>query len=254
MMNRSESSLWVRRYRLTLHDTVYFATREMGTLVETERYFHNYALAYALFADSMLARPYYAGQARPTYAEDLEVLNEHGIYITPASPLHTSYVFATNKMAQIAYHQQPIRFGPPNYPRNIGRIKELAPESLFEFFALGDFHVKLPHWIRLGKWMSKTEVLQSGDAVGVHKVGPYHCAIALNPLDIGDVQLRGYNLISMPPVSLLADTLLYGDYLEFKMESKEFRIPFGMRYTFPEPSLETKKTRRSKKTPTESDT
>ena len=31
------------RCTITLHDSVYYATREMGTLFETERYFHNYA-------------------------------------------------------------------------------------------------------------------------------------------------------------------------------------------------------------------
>ena len=33
---------------LTLQDTVYFATRELGRLYATENYLHNYALTYAL--------------------------------------------------------------------------------------------------------------------------------------------------------------------------------------------------------------
>ena len=46
--------------RLTLHDTVFYATREMGTLFETERFLHNYALSYALFNDRYIQVPYFA--------------------------------------------------------------------------------------------------------------------------------------------------------------------------------------------------
>lgn len=35
---------------LTLHDNVFFATREMGILYETEKYLHNWALSFALFS------------------------------------------------------------------------------------------------------------------------------------------------------------------------------------------------------------
>jgi CRISPR-associated protein Csc1 len=39
----------------------------------------------------------------------------------------------------------------------IGRAQELAPESEFEFFVLSAEPIRLPRWIRLGKWMSKAE-------------------------------------------------------------------------------------------------
>jgi CRISPR-associated protein Csc1 len=41
---------------------------------------------------------------------------------------------------------------------SFGRAKEIAPESRFEFFAISQKPLKLPKWIRLGKWMSKAEV------------------------------------------------------------------------------------------------
>jgi len=34
--------------RLTFHENLFYATREMGRLYETGRYLHNYALTYAL--------------------------------------------------------------------------------------------------------------------------------------------------------------------------------------------------------------
>jgi len=38
----------IQRCTLTLQESVYYATREMGTLYETGNYLHNYALTYAL--------------------------------------------------------------------------------------------------------------------------------------------------------------------------------------------------------------
>src|SRR5579875_1315395 len=133
------SSVRVKRCHLTLHDGVYFATREMGTLFETERYLHNYALSYALFQDTIIRTPYYAGSQRPTYAQDLELLNQVGAYVTPARPLNVRYQLVTYKIAQTTYHQRSQQFEAPNYPRNIGRVKELAPGGTFEFWVIGSF-------------------------------------------------------------------------------------------------------------------
>ena len=38
----------IYRCELELHDSLYFATREIGRLYETEAIVHNYALCYAL--------------------------------------------------------------------------------------------------------------------------------------------------------------------------------------------------------------
>ena len=38
----------VTKFHLTLHDSLYYATREMGRLYETESVIHNWALTYAL--------------------------------------------------------------------------------------------------------------------------------------------------------------------------------------------------------------
>jgi CRISPR-associated protein Csc1 len=219
----------VRRYRLTLHDGVYFATREMGTLVETERYLHNYALSYALFQD-LIRTPYYAGFHRPTYAADLELLNQAEVYVTPARPLEVHYQLVTYKVAQTTYHQRAQQFEPPNYPRNIGRIKELAPGGIFEFWVIGVYNNPLPHWIRLGKWASKAEVDLVSDATYSPKYGTYACSHPLNPLDLGSNTTKVFNLISMPPVSLLTNGVFDGTYMEIE---KDLLLPYGMRYTFP---------------------
>ncbi|MFM7370560.1 MAG: type I-D CRISPR-associated protein Cas5/Csc1, partial [Sphaerospermopsis kisseleviana] len=38
----------IYRCQLELHDSLYFATREIGRLYETEAIIHNYALCYSL--------------------------------------------------------------------------------------------------------------------------------------------------------------------------------------------------------------
>src|SRR5438874_9703690 len=142
--------------KLTLHDTLFFATREMGTLFETERYLHNYALAYALFGDTLMNRPFFCDSYEPAYKEDLGHLNEVAVYVTPAQPLTWDYLLITWKMGQTSYHRKSEKFGDVkrNYPINIGRAKELAPESVFEFYILSQKPIIVPRWIRLGKWMS----------------------------------------------------------------------------------------------------
>ncbi|MFO3797316.1 MAG: type I-D CRISPR-associated protein Cas5/Csc1, partial [Anaerolineales bacterium] len=61
----------IARCRLILHDTLYYATREMGSLYETERYINNYALSYALFNDTIIRVPYFCSSCRPDYPNDL---------------------------------------------------------------------------------------------------------------------------------------------------------------------------------------
>ena len=148
----------ITRCRLILHDSVFYATREMGTLYETERHIHNYALSYALFNDTIIRVPYFCASYTPSYPIDLNKLNDAGIYVTPARPLIWDYILVTWKMAQVTHYRKPEPFGGRNYPKNIGRAKELAPGSEFEFFVISSEPVNLPHWIRLGKWMSKAEI------------------------------------------------------------------------------------------------
>lgn len=222
----------ITRCRLVLHDTVFFATREMGTLYETERYFHNYALSYALFNDSILHVPYFWASYRPRYAEDLNKLNERGIYVTPARPIHASFLLITWKMAQVSYYREVKPFGDKNFPVNFGRAKELAPESEFEFFVIHREPLTLPRWIRLGKWASKALVIPS-EAVEVQpQKGEFISTSPLNPLDLPEsLKPSIYDVISMPPVSLLNHARFDGEHYAL---DKETFLPARMRYTFPE--------------------
>ncbi|MFM5900408.1 MAG: type I-D CRISPR-associated protein Cas5/Csc1 [Dolichospermum sp.] len=211
----------IYRLLLTLQDPVYFATRELGRLYITEQYLHNYALTYAL---GLAKSSYYDAEHIPHYEKDLEPLNRQGIYITPARPLQSAYVTHTYKWANLNYHvkMEPISKNIPTY----GRIREIAPESQFEFFVISQKEIKLPKWIRLGKWMSKAEVKTEQLQVKT-KTGNFTCAYPLNPLDVMFTnQIISYDVINMPPVSLIRNVTLNGEYYE------GLNLPVNMAYHF----------------------
>lgn len=221
------------RCTLTLHDTLFFATREMGVLYETERYLHNYALSYALFDSTIIQRPS-AHTPQPEYAADLALLNARGIYVTPCRPKRWDYLLITWKIGQVTYYRKSERFGESgrNYPANYGRAKELAPESEFECYVLSEAPLELPRWIRLGKWMSKAEVVVE-EVVVDERNGPFEAACALNPLDLPDGTLHACDIVSMPPSSLVVNARLDGRY--YFIDGLKLGLPAGMRYTVPEP-------------------
>src|SRR2546423_12806130 len=138
---------------LTLHDYLFYASREMGRLYETEKYLHNYGLTYAL---GLANAPFANLTQVPRYQADLERVNEQGVYVTPAHPLSYTFAFHTFKMANVNYYNFTPQIS--NNQVVFGRAKELAPESRFTFFVLSEHEVHLPSWIRLGKWMAKARV------------------------------------------------------------------------------------------------
>ncbi len=228
------------RCNLTLHDNVFFATREMGTLYETEKYLHNWALSYALFGSTHIPRPYRLQGAiaqRPGYLEadneqNLLYLNEAGIYVFPALPLQWSYQVNTFKAAQVNYYGKAKQFGDKgadrNYPINYRRAKEIAVGSQYRIYILARDSIEIPHWIRLGKWAAKIQVeARPIPTSGVRQCsGEYTCEHPLNPIDLtGSNRLLLYNRIVMPPSSLVSQARLSGDYWEISLPSNSPALP-----------------------------
>jgi CRISPR-associated protein Csc1 len=218
---------------LTLHDNVFFATREMGVLYETEKYLHNWGLSFALFAVNYIPQPYgLQGELaqKPTYLDanaeqNLLHLNQAGIYVFPAQPISWSYQINTFKAAQVGYYGKSKQFGDKgadkNYPINYGRAKELAVGSQYRIYIVAPENVKIPRWIRLGKWAAKirVEAIKIPDAVITNKSGDYTCSHPLNPLDLPiNTRILLYNRVVMPPVSLISQAQLCGEYLVTKKE------------------------------------
>jgi len=213
---------------LKLHDYLFYASREMGRLYETEKYLHNYGLTYALG----FAQAPYANLAQvPRYSEDLNKVNEQGVYVTPAHPLRYSFAFSTFKMANVNYYN----FTPQISSNQVvfGRSKELAPESTFEFYVLSEQEVALPHWIRLGKWMAKARVEVKARGSARTKQGSYRVNGALNRLDI-ELLPENCNIVAMAPASLITNVYCTGGYYELDYDedgrSGSIRLPVNMYY------------------------
>jgi len=224
---------------LELHDSLYYATREIGRLYETEPVIHNYALCYALgLVDSEVyattvaeehSYRYFCPEQVPKYKEHLTPLNQQGIYVTPARSIEHTAMLNTWKYANNNYHVE-MEKTQKNIP-SFGRAKEVAPESLFEFFVICQKEIQLPKWIRLGKWMSKAEVKQldylevKTSTTEENFTFPY----PLNPLDVMFThQIISYDVVNMPPVSLIQNIQIQGHCYQYK----HLQIPATMQYRF----------------------
>jgi CRISPR-associated protein Csc1 len=230
---------FIHRCQLELHDSLYFATREIGRLYETEPVIHNYALCYALgLVDSEIysttvaeadSYRYFCPEQVPKYESHLTALNRQGIYVTPARSLLHSSTLNTWKYANNNYHAE-MEKTQKNIP-SYGRAKEVAPESKFEFFIISEKPLKLAKWIRLGKWMSKAavEVIEEKEVGRSNSETEFMFPYLLNPLDVMfSHQVFSYDVVNMPPVSLIQNVRMRGRYYEFD----KLKIPGCMEYRF----------------------
>ncbi|MEG5034251.1 type I-D CRISPR-associated protein Cas5/Csc1 [Microcoleus sp. AT3-D2] len=230
---------FIYRCQIELHDSLYFATREIGRLYETEPVIHNYALCYALgLVDSEIysttvseehSYRYFCPEQVPKYEPHLTALNQQGIYVTPGRTISHSSTLNTWKYANNNYHVE-MEKTQKNIP-SFGRTKEIAPESKFEFFIISEKPLKLAKWIRLGKWMSKAavEILEQKEVKRSPSETDFIFPYLLNPLDVMfSHQVISYDVVNMPPVSLIQNVKMLGRYYEFD----KLKIPACMEYRF----------------------
>lgn len=232
----------IYRCTLELHDSLYYATREIGRLYETEPVLHNYALCYALglvdsekYATTVSdenAYRYFCPEQVPMYEEHLTPLNQQGIYITPARAVQHTAVLNTWKYADNHYHVEmsPIQKNIPSF----GRTKEIAPESQFEFLVISAKSLTFPRWIRLGKWMSKAKVeVKELPKPKQNSAREFTFPYPLNPLDVMFTnQVLSYDTINMPPVSLIRNVRMVGEFYSFEGLKETLQLPTNMEYRF----------------------
>lgn len=227
----------IYRCQIELHDSLYFATREIGRLYETEPVIHNYALCYALgLVDSETysttvseadSYRYFCPEQVPKYEPHLTALNQQGIYVTPARSISHTSTLNTWKYANNNYHVE-MEKTQKNIP-SFGRAKEIAPESEFEFFIISQKSLQLVKWIRLGKWMSKAELKTEEMGKGDRRNGEFIFPHPLNPLDVMfSHQVISYDVVNMPPVSLIQNIKIRGEYYQIE----KFKIPACMEFRF----------------------
>lgn len=204
---------------------IYYATREIGSFYETGDHLHNFALSFAL-GFGLVANEYYVTAKKPNYAEHLAPLTENGIYVTPATPRQVSYTFSNLKFGSEQWHEpeRDTNFNIPNY----GRIKEIAPGSEFGFRIIAPQALNIPRWIRMGIWMGKCEVMVQKSWSVTLRQAEYQYSDALNPLDLPqEGRLEGYDIVPMPPTSLIRNATYHGDWW---VQGNEVRIPARMSY------------------------
>jgi CRISPR-associated protein Csc1 len=242
---------------LTLLENTFFSSREVGNFYQTEPAIGNYALCYAL---GLVVASYFNTGAIH-YAEHLAVLNEAGIYVTPATilgePRFTieqfnaqpdSYWFAMGNNALIVKPDgwdaepgsawylvnratgQRRKVGTSNRPQ-IGLIKLLGIGNRARFYILSQRELPaVPRYIRLGKWMSKARVdvqtvpfqPMTGTRVRVIQL--------LNPVDLAhNTQLHTFDVLNIHPVPLVRNALLSGEF--YQLGGKEQTLlPTAMRF------------------------
>ena len=225
---------------LELHDSLYFASREIGRLYETERVIHNYALCYAL---GLVSSPYFVRQQTPAYREDLSPLNKRGVYVTPARGLSADFMLNTWKFADDYYHGwnytghhlNPQKKQAPNNVPTFGRAKELAVESRFRFYIITpDEKYQPPRWIRLGKWMSKAQLSYERITSPQLRTGEFDVKHPLNPLDVfASYTVTLCDIINLPPVSLIVNSRMAGEYFVVALQGQsEICLPKHLAFNF----------------------
>jgi CRISPR-associated protein Csc1 len=239
-----ETMVSIYHCSLELHDNLYFATREIGRLYETEAVLHNYALCYAL---GLVDNPHYGTQVDepedeyryfcrhqvPKYKQHLSRFNDVGIYVTPAIALRHTSSLNTWKYADNCYHVEMTKTQ-KNIP-SFGRAKEIAPESQFIFFVISreSIELKFPHWIRLGKWMSKARLSVDIMSVSKKENEDFLCQHPLNPLDVmSSHQVQSFDTINMPPVSLIQNVFCTGAVYSASFNGRKIQLPAHMKFTF----------------------
>ncbi len=229
---------------LILWEHTFFASREIGSLFETEPLIGNYALTYALGLCPNNPYRLEAGQSGPRYHQDFAPLNQQGLYITPAGfsslrmALTTfngqtdSYYFRFDQNAIAATHDKTRAM---NFPQS-GRIRMLGLGSRARFYLLDRDHLiaegkgpTLPPYIRLGKFMSKARV-EWQKRLTPPQVSLDSAAISglLNAADLEDTAaLLVYSTYNIHPAPVLRDVAMRGQF--WQLDAKTL-LPVGMSY------------------------
>ena len=226
----------IYRCEFQLMENLFFASREVNNFFQTEAVIGNYALAYALG----LCGASYHNDSEITYAEDLERLNEAGVYVTPGTlteePRFTVVQF--NALSDSYWYQMErnaISVNPrlgaraANFPQ-IGRLKLLSIGNKGVFYLTSRDELSVPRYIRLGKFMSKAKI----SAYKQHYRETYAENVLyrnyLNPNDLpSGTQIGMFDMLNIRPTPLIRHAQLSGSFYQLVDDDKT-QLPSGMRF------------------------
>jgi len=210
---------------------VWFASREVGRLADTESYLLNTALYYAF---GLSSGRYLDTAFEPTYIEDTkEAASE--VYVSPAAPVgrisdtpkRTNYITSTYNTSDDNYATLNLSAQEdPDAKKNLpsyGRRRALGHDNLFHlYFIPRDAGVKnilsrLPQYIRLGKKRGKARI--NFRTVPMEKrTGKYHLGHPIGAYD--SEQTPEGNLITkrMRPTPLVVEGDYEGDHVAIRVD------------------------------------
>jgi len=213
---------------------VWFASREVGRLADTESYLLNTALYYAF---GFAAGRYVDAQFEPTYIDDTKTAAEE-VYVSPAAPVgqvgdaveRTNYITSTYNTSDDNYATLNLSAqDDPDAKRNLpsyGRRRALGHDNFFRLYLIpreADAETlsdRLPQYVRLGKKRGKARIdsrivpaeVQSGAFQLGHPISAYD----------SDQAPTG-NLITkrMRPTPLLIQGDYSGEYIAIRVDDHE---------------------------------
>jgi CRISPR-associated protein Csc1 len=243
---------YIYRCTLTLHETTYFSSREVSMLYQTEPLIGHIALCYALG----MAPVRYANRGTIHYKEDLQRLNDTGIYLTPAAIEGTARyhlgqfnaqpetywsAMGNNLLVTVPTGAWAEKQGPTWYVHEggrrrklstenrpqVGRIRALGIATRATCYLISAAPQQPPAYIRLGKWMSKvhlqtqlvqpTAIVERGMVAGI-----------IAPADLpNETTILAGDQITVKPTPLLRGARLRGAC--YQLEDGAL-LPCGMRF------------------------
>lgn len=222
---------WAIEATIRTQGEVWFASREVGRLADTESYLLNTALYYAL---GLASGRYVDGTFEPTYVEDTAEI-ARDVYVSPAVPVGqradggdgTNFITSTyntsdDNYATVNYSAQ----NDPDAGRNLpsyGRRRVLGHGNRLRFFLVpfdreaDALESALPRYVRLGKKRGKaridTRILPVEGRTGGYQLG--------HPINAYDSEQRPVgNLITkrMRPTPLIVQADYEGDHLAIRVD------------------------------------
>ncbi|MDE0301290.1 MAG: type I-D CRISPR-associated protein Cas5/Csc1 [Candidatus Poribacteria bacterium] len=232
----------IYRCEFELMENLFFASREVSNFFQTEPVIGNYALAYALG----LCNSSYHNDSEITYAADLDRLNKVGIYITPGTltekarftvtqfnAMSDSYWFQMEQNA-ISVDRRRI-FNPrlkaraANFPQ-IGRLKLLSIGNRGVFYVTSQEKLRVPRYIRLGKFMSKTKISARKQRYREVQRETAIYPNYLNPNDLpSDMRIGMFDMLNIRPTPLIRNVHLSGSFWQLADDAQTL-LPAGMRF------------------------
>lgn len=246
----------IYRCDLTLMEALFFSSREVSDLYQTEPLIGNYALAYAL----KFCQSGYHNDGTIHYGRDLGGLNGRGIYVTPATFNPESRFILRTFNAQTDGHWSAYGAGvivarsaigwskkegqhwyqveeggrerrqnATNRPQ-IGRLRLLAPENKAVFFILSADPLSIPKYIRLGKFMSKARLIVQEVDHTLFEAERGEIRLLLNPADIpAAYRLNVFDMVNVPPTPLIRNIEMGGRFYRLADTDRTI-LPQGMQF------------------------